>query len=48
MNNKFNMKVFTKIQFIYLLFFIIILSLSKQLVNFHYDKPITNNAHKKF
>jgi len=48
MNNKFNMKVFTKIQFIYLLFFIIILSLSKQLVNLHYDKPITNNAHKNF
>ena len=42
------MKVFTKIQFIYLIIFIFLLSFSKQLVSFYYDQPIKNNLHQNF
>ena len=42
------MKVFTKIQFIYFIIFIFLLSFSKQLVSFNYDQPVKNNLHENF
>ena len=34
--------------FIYIIFFLIILSISKQLVTLNFDKPVTNNLNKNF
>jgi len=34
--------------FIYIIFFLIILSISKQLVSLNFDKPVTNNLNKNF
>ena len=34
--------------FIYIIFFLIILSISKQLVALNFDKPVTNNLNKNF
>ena len=42
------MRISHKIQFIYLIIFVLFLSFSKQIVSLNFDKPITNNLHENF